>query len=117
MRKFIVKHWFGNYGFKGTGISRAAISNFTLMIMAIIVRVFVENQTIAFPLMVIPLFILVFTTFIYLRKFPVKWDELDRIQKHYYGFYYTTELPEFAWPKDFKENYDEWVEIDKTMKV
>ena len=117
MRKFIIKYWFGNYDFKGTGISRAAISNFTLMIIAILINVFVENENIAFPLMVLPLSILVFNTFIYLPRSPVKWDELDRIQKHYYGFYYTTELPNFAWPKDFKENYDEWVEIDKTMKV
>ena len=117
MRKFIIKYWFGQYDFNGFKMDRAAVWNFTLMIIAILARVFVENQIIALPLMVIPLFILVFTTFIYLRKFPVKWDELDRIQKHYYGFYYTTELPEFAWPKDFKENYDEWVEIDKTMKV
>ena len=112
MRKFIVKHWFGNYDVKGTGISRAAISNFTLMIMAIIVRVFVENQTIALPLMVIPLFILVFTTFIYLRKFPVKWHELDIKQKHYYGLVYTEHFPKYLWPVDFVENYEEWVKID-----
>ena len=69
MRKFIIKHWFGNYDFKGTGISRAAISNFTLMIIAILVNVFVENENIAFPLMVLPLSILVFNTFIYERSF------------------------------------------------
>lgn len=116
MRKFIVKHWFGNYDFKGTGISRAAISNFTLMIMAIIVRVFVENQTIALPLMVIPLFILVFTTFIYLQRFPVKWHELDIKQKHYYGLVYTEHFPKYLWPVDFVENYEEWVKIDIKMQ-
>lgn len=117
MRKFIIKYWFGQYDFKGFKMDRAAVWNFTLMIMAIIVRVFVENQTIALPLMVIPLFILVFTTFIYLRKFPVKWHELDIKQKHYYGLVYTTHFPKYLWPVDFVENYEEWVEIDKTMKV
>ena len=117
MRKFIIKYWFGQYAWKRFVIDRAGVYNTILMIIAILVNVFIENQTIAIPLMLLPVSILVFTTFIYLQRFPVKWHELDIKQKHYYGFYYTTELPNFAWPKDFKENYDEWVEIDKTMKI
>tara|TARA_R110002153_G_scaffold75474_1_gene195186 strand:- start:1355 stop:1708 length:354 start_codon:yes stop_codon:yes gene_type:complete len=116
MRKFIIKYWFGNYDFNGTGVGRAVISNFTLMFIAILAKVFVKNQIIAFPLMVIPLFILVFTTFYYLGKYPVKWGELDKIQKHHYGYIWTTQVPKFMWPNDFKENYTEWVKLDNSLK-
>ncbi len=116
MRKFIIKYWFGRYNFKNRGVDRAAVWNICLMILAILINVFIENQTIAMPLMLLPIFILIFTTFIYLPYFPVKWDELDVNQKHYYGLVYTINVEEWLWPEDFKKHYKEWVKLDKSLK-
>jgi len=116
MRKFIIKYWFGQYAWKGFAIDRAGVYNTILMIIAILVKVFIENQNIAIPLMLLPVSILVVNTFIYFRFFPVKWDDLDIKQKHYYGLIYTINVPEWQWPEDFKKHYKEWVKIDKTMK-
>ena len=116
MRKIIIKYWFGQYNFNGFIIDKAGVWNTILMILAILFNVFVENQTIAIPLMLLPVSILVFTTFIYFRFFPVKWDDLDLEQKHYYGLIYTINVPEWEWPEDFKKNHKEWIEIDKSIK-
>ena len=116
MRKFIIKYWFGQYAWKGFAIDRAGVYNTILMIIAILVNVFVENQTIAIPLMLLPVSILVVNTFIYLRRFPVKWDELDTMQKHYYGTYWVETIPEWGWSEDFKKHYKEWVKIDRSLK-
>lgn len=116
MRKFIIKYWFGQYAWKGFVIDRAGVYNTILMIIAILVNVFIENQNIAIPLMLLPVSILVFTTFIYLRRFPVKWDELDIMQKHYYGTYWVETIPEWGWSEDFKKHYKEWVKIDRSLK-
>ena len=117
MRKFIIKYWFGQYDFNGFKIDRAAVWNSCLMIIAILVRVFVDDESIySIPLMLLPISILIFTTFIYLPKYPVKWDELDINQKHYYGLVYTINIPEWLWPEDFKKHYKEWVKLDKSLK-
>jgi len=116
MRKFIIRYWFGIYSFKKHKIDRAAVWNMSLMLFAILIKVFVSNQTIALPLMVLPLSILIFNTFIYFRYSPVKWDELSRDQKHYYGLVYTVHFPEDQWPEDFKQHHKEWIKLDKEMK-
>jgi len=58
MRKFIIKYWFGQYAWKGFAIDRAGVYNTILMIIAILVNVFIENQNIAIPLMLLPVSIL-----------------------------------------------------------
>lgn len=113
MRKFIIKYWFGPYNTKWKLFNnRAAVSNYNLVAIAILVKLFISNPTIAIPLMILPLSMVYFTTFWYLSKYPVKWDELeDDLQKHYYGWYWTTKFPSSQWPDDFRKNYNEWKEF------
>lgn len=117
MRKFIVKYWFGPYNSKLRILrSRAAISNFILTAIAVLIKLLISNTTIAIPLMILPLLMVYFTTFYYLPKFPAKWEDLDKLQKHYYGYYWTTQVNESQWSEDFRKHYKEWVKLDEEIK-
>ena len=117
MRKFIIKYWFGPYNSKLRILrSRAAVSNYILMVVAILIKLFVSNLVIAIPLMVLPLLVIYLTTFWYLTKYPVKWDDLNELQKHYYGYYWTTQVHKSQWSKDFQKHYEEWVILNKKIE-
>lgn len=113
MRRFIIRYWFGPYNSKLRILrSRAAVSNFILMTIVVLIKLLISNTTIAIPLMILPLLMIYFTTFYYLTKSPVKWNELDEMQKSYYGCYWTTQVNESQWSEDFKKHYKEWVKLD-----
>ncbi len=112
MRKFIIKFWFGPYNSKLKILrSRAAVSNFILIAIAVLIKLFVSNLSIAIPLMILPLLIVYLTTFWYLTKYPVKWNDLDELQKHYYGHYWTTQVHKSQWSEDFKKYHIQWKEL------
>jgi hypothetical protein len=124
-RKFMIDFYFGNYNVKNpfSGkylfISRAAVSNFALLFLLIIITFFTGRDN---NISVI-LFLLGFgwiayssfpTPFSYFQHKPVKWNELSPEDKWYLGNYYISignpNLP----IEQF--NYEEWKAIDAVLK-
>lgn len=100
MRKFIIKHFVGDYYFKIFGRSfnhvRAAVIIFPLMLlMALLLDdwdypyVGTLDDILILALVGIAMSI----SFVYLRFYPAKWREMDTYQKWQYGFHHNKLSP------------------------
>lgn len=122
MRNLIIKFYFGIYRFNAFGkknltIERSAVMNFITMIIMAITLFAIQDPTFRTWVLMSLFALLVFCTFVYFRLVPVKWDELDEIQKWYYGCYYVYFVQDrWPWPGDFISNLKEWEKLDKKYK-
>lgn len=128
MRKFIVKYGFGQYWYKlwfqdhYNNMHRGSFWYFNgFLLIGLLWLITGRPEWLIFwPTIAWFLFVLYFGFPLgglgYFQKFPVKWEELDEEQKWYWGNGVTSGdlRKQIAFPAD---QYIEWLEIKKRMKV
>lgn len=118
MRKIIIKFWFGIYRINLFGklieVDRAFISNVILLLIPFYAVLCMDDSWLKAFMILLPFLSLVFNTFIYLQKKPVKWNELSEFQKWYYGEYWVNVVGhKMDHPREMKDHYSEWIKLTK----
>lgn len=121
----MIDFYFGNYRLKNPFnkqylfISRAAVSNFLLLFIVMIITYFLgADNNASLIISLLSLAWIVYSSFpfkiSYFQTNPVKWDELSTEDKWYLGNYYVS----IGNPNVEKEkfNYEEWKAIDNVMR-
>ena len=122
MRKFIIKYWFGVYrieiGKKLYYPERSIISNLLGVIGIILTFFLVENEDIKSSIIAGLFAIIAFCTVVYFRFAPTTWNDLDEIQKWYYGtFYFKKFSSAMKLPEEIKLLKKEWEILDKKYNL
>jgi hypothetical protein len=124
-RKFMIDFYFGNYNVKNPFnkkylfISRAAVSNFSLLFALMVATYFTgRDNTISVILFLLGFAWIVYSSFpfslSYFQTNPVVWKELNTEDKWYLGNYYMSiGNPNLS---SEKFNYEEWKAIDAVLK-